>query len=145
MVISYGCYVNVSHAWPSGLVHTCRFYPASLPLCMSHDHQPSSHRPSIRQIRAASWHPFLCHCFRICRSKLDRQVHVCDLFFNCVPMQVLCQVCVCVCVCMCVCMCVYVCVYVCVCVCMCVYLRAWYLHLGVGACAFPSSRSIIKK
>ena len=30
VVISYGCYVNVSHAWPSGLVHTCRFYPASL-------------------------------------------------------------------------------------------------------------------
>ena len=66
-----------------------------------------------RQIRAASWHPFLCHCFRICRSKLDRQVHVCDLFFNCMPMQVLCHVCVCVCVYLhvLVCMCVYVCVY----------------------------------
>ena len=38
---------NVSHSWPSGLVQTCRFYPASLPLCMSHDHQPSCHRPSV--------------------------------------------------------------------------------------------------
>ena len=50
VVISYGCYVNVSHAWPSGLVHTCRFYLASLPLCMSHDHQPIhaiGHRPLI--------------------------------------------------------------------------------------------------
>ena len=182
-------------------LRTCRFYPASLPLCMSHDHQPSCRWPSIRQIRAASWHPFLCHCFSICRSKFDRQVHVCDLFFNCMPMQVLCQVCVCVyvcvcvcvcvcvfactcvfmcvcvylhvhvcvcicmymcvcicmymcvcvfaCTCVCVCICMYMCVCVCVCICMymcvCVYLRAWYLHLGVGACAFPSSRSIIKK
>ena len=135
MVISYGCYVNVSHAWPSGLVI------ASLPLCMSHDHQPSCHRPSI-----CSWN-FLCHCFSICRSKLDRQVHVCDLFFNCMPMQVLCQVCVCVCmcvyvcvyVCVCVCMCVYVCVRVCVCVCVfactCVCVCV-YLHVHVCVCVF---------
>ena len=136
-------------------LRTCRFYPASLPLCMSHDHQPSCRWPSIRQIRAASWHPFLCHCFSICRSKFDRQVHVCDLFFNCMPMQVLCQVCVCVYVCVCVCVyvcvylhvhvclcvCVYVCVcvfactcvYVCVCVCVCVCV---YLHVHVCMCVF---------
>ena len=134
-------------------LRTCRFYPASLPLCMSHDHQPSCRWPSIRQIRAASWHPFLCHCFSICRSKFDRQVHVCDLFFNCMPMQVLCQVCVCVYVCVCVCVyvcvciCMYMCVYVCVCVCMCVYLHVHmcvcvcvcvcvYLHVHVCMCVF---------
>ena len=107
-------------------LRTCRFYPASLPLCMSHDHQPSCRWPSIRQIRAASWHPFLCHCFSICRS---------DLFFNCMPMQVLCQVCVCVyvCVCVCVCVCVFACTCVFMCVCVCVYL---HVHVCVCICMY---------
>ena len=201
MVISYGCYVNVSHAWPS---HTCRFYLAPLPLCMSHDHQPSCHRPSICSLmtdQSCITASFFVPLLSICRSKVDRQVHVCDSFLqlhaHAGPVSCVCM-CVCVCVCVCVCICMYMCVYVCVCICMymcvcvylhvhvgvcvcicmymcvcvfvylhvctcvcvylhvhvcvcvcvCVYLRAWCMFVfafGCGACAFPSSRSIIKK
>ena len=153
----------------------------------------SLHAIGHRSDRSELHHGILFCAIALVFVGVNRQVHVCDLFFNCMPMQVLCQVCVCVCVCVCmcvyvcvcvcmcvcvfactcvcmcvcvfactcvcvfactcvcmyVCVCIYmymcVCVFACTCVCACVYLRAWYLHLGVGACAFPSSRSIIKK
>ena len=194
MVISYGCYVNVSHAWPSGLVHTCRFYLASLPLCMSHDHQPSCHRPSICSLMTdqscimasffcaialvfvgvnyidrcmyvifsstacpcKSCHVCVCVCVCICMYMcvcvcvcvcVYLHVHVCMCVYVYVCVFACTCVCVCICMYMCVCMCMYMCVCVCVCVCVCICMHGacLYLHLGVGACAFPSSRSIIKK